>query len=221
MFGGIMLSFVVPACACGALLAFTPLSAPIALIIAALVGTALGPAVLLTTNTSGSTLNLRPDRVLQVIRICGGHYPVAVLLWAIAWPAYLLGWWGFFGAMSRSFGHEIVLVWIVKGLTGIELQDLGIFGNWMAVFPALLVGLYLMHYFCWLLGLMYKAHHAEFPWVLQRHVRDADKAQQGPRGTHADRLGRRRAQVGHLPPMDAQLPQAPPPPPPKATSRVG
>jgi hypothetical protein len=221
MFGGIMITFVVPALAVGGLLAFMPFGAPIALLVGALIGTAIGPAVLLTTNTSGSTLNLRPDRLLQVIHACGGHYFAAVALWALAWPVYLIGWWGFFAAMARSFGHEIVLVWIIRGLTGIELDDLGIFGEWVVVFPALVIGLYLMHYFCWLIGLLYKAHHAEFPWVLQRHVRDPDKLH-GPRGTHADQLGRRRHRhAGHLPPpMESPLPQAPPPPP-SATSRIG
>jgi hypothetical protein len=34
----------------------------------------------------------------------------------------------------------------------------------------LLVGIYLSHAFAWYLGLMYRAHHGQFPWILQRHI---------------------------------------------------
>jgi hypothetical protein len=169
-----------------------------------IIGTILTPAVLLTTNTSGSTLNLRPDRVLKVIRICGAHYIGVTLLWAVAWPIYAIGWVGFCFALLRAF-------------IGVNSRSRGILVDWMVVLPALLVGIYLMHYFCWYLGLLYRAHHAEFPWVFQRHIRDPEKARPGR--THADQLGRRRPAVGHLPPMPPAPPPAPTPP--STTSRVG
>jgi hypothetical protein len=106
--------------------------------------------VLLTTNLSGSTLNLRPDRVLHVIRICGVHYVLVTLLWAVTWPIYALGWLGFCLALLRSF-------------LGSASTASGFYVEWMIVLPALVAGIYLMHYFCWYLGLLYKAHHAEFP----------------------------------------------------------
>jgi hypothetical protein len=36
--------------------------------------------------------------------------------------------------------------------------------------PALLLGIYLFHFACWHLGLLYRANHERFPWILQRHV---------------------------------------------------
>ena len=46
--------------------------------------------------------------------------------------------------------------------------------NWhnnpILVFPALVIGVYMMHYFCWYLGLIYRDYHEVFPWVLQRHI---------------------------------------------------
>ena len=37
--------------------------------------------------------------------------------------------------------------------------------------PLLAVCVYLAHFFCWHLGLLYRAHHDDFPWLMQRHVK--------------------------------------------------
>jgi hypothetical protein len=212
MFAGIMICFLIPTLALLVVMAALRLPPAIAFVLGGMVGTLLGPAVLLTTNTSGSTANLHPMRVLAVMRACGGHYLGVVVLWAITWPVYLLGWVGICGAMARSFGHEIVVIWIIKYMTGVELDDTGPFGNWFFAVPGLLFGVYLMHYFCWYVGLLYKGYYERFPWVLQRHSRDPNK----PAGMHADRLSQQRPRAGHLPPMDA----LPPPPPPAPRSRL-
>jgi hypothetical protein len=173
----------------------------IALVIGGAIGTIIGPAVLLTTNTSGSSLNLRPDRVLAVMHICGRNYVGLMLLWLFTWPIYFfLGWIGFLLIMRDTFS--------------LSLTHSDIPGGWFLTLPALVVGVFLMHWFSWYLGLIYKAHHAEFPWVLQRHVRDPNRL----RTTHADKLGRRHRHAGHLPP-----PMPPPPPPagPTSVSRTG
>jgi hypothetical protein len=71
-------------------------------------GTVFGPALLLTTNLSGSALNLRPDRVLQVMRICGRHYIGVCVLWLFTWPTYfLLGWVGFHQALRDTFSLSL------------------------------------------------------------------------------------------------------------------
>ena len=36
--------------------------------------------------------------------------------------------------------------------------------------PLTAVSVYLTHFFCWHLGLLYRAHQEEFPWILQRHI---------------------------------------------------
>jgi hypothetical protein len=38
-------------------------------------------------------------------------------------------------------------------------------------YSLLIIGIYLMHYFCWLLGLEWRRRHADFGWVLQEHRR--------------------------------------------------
>ena len=38
------------------------------------------------------------------------------------------------------------------------------------VYPMLMIAIYLAHFFCWHLGLIYREHANRFPWILQRHV---------------------------------------------------
>ena len=102
---------------------------------------------------------------------------------------------------------------LLKTFLGAGSSASGVMVTWLIVLPALLGGIYLMHYFCWYLGILYKAHHAEFPWVLQRYIRDP---RDRPRSTHADKLRRKRPVAGHLIPP----PPPPPPTPPSAPSRI-
>ena len=182
MFGGLMLAYVPPL----ALAGYLPGPRDVWNLVAVGVGTVLTPAVLLTTNTSGATENLRPDRVLGVIRAARGHYVVAVLLWALTWPVYAVGWAGLGLCLARAFD--------------IPMGRIGPLGNWLVVLPCLFAGVYLMHYFGWFMGLVYRAHHAEFPWVLQHFVRDPKSVR--PQRTHADLLGRK------TPRRNAGAPQA-------------
>src|SRR5688572_6428414 len=57
-----------------------------------LLGSIVAPALLLTTNLSGSTLNLRPDRLLGVMRRCGIHTIGSAIVGSIALPIYAVGW---------------------------------------------------------------------------------------------------------------------------------
>ena len=114
------------------------------------------PGVLLTTNTSGTIVNLRPDRFLGLVRTCGAGYGLAVLTGGLATITYGFGIVSSDMAFGRILGAASPLpVWVhVVG------------------YPMLALGIYCAHLFCWHLGLLYREHHAQFPWVFQRHVRD-------------------------------------------------
>ncbi len=210
MFGGFMLAYGIPAILL--INAGNRVGVPTWLTVLAsgIIGSFLAPAILLTTNTSGSTFNLRPDRVLSVIRLCGVQYFGVVLLGAVTGVVYLTGWLGTLAALLNSFfGAGASVTNFVADALDVPRDPFRlVFANWLIVLPALLIGIYLMHWFCWFLGLLYKAHHDEFPWVLQRFIRDSKKN----RRNQADHIGkRRRPSPGHL------LPPAPPPPPPSGT----
>ena len=122
----------------------------------AAMGTFLFPAVLLTLQAGGTILNLRPDRVLAVIGACGSGYLFAVVLWVLTAAVYL---WGFLGttfAIAELTRPSDLPRWLT---------------SWPIVLPALIAGIFLMHYFCLALAMLYRAHFGAFPWVLQRHVR--------------------------------------------------
>lgn len=129
--------------------------AMVAWVVLAAIGTFLFPAVLLTLATSGTSLNLRPDRVLGVIVGCGASYFFAVVLWIVAGGTYLWGWAGSRLAIMVLVHHRDV-PWFLT--------------SWPIVLSMLTVGIFLMHYFAFCLGLLYRMHYARFPWVLQRHV---------------------------------------------------
>ena len=113
------------------------------------------PAVLMTALIAGSYLNLRFDRIVGVIRSCGRGYWVSVIAFAFGGAVYL-GAIGFVNnAVAGFFGHD-----------GMRIPLIGVaIGS-----PGLILGIYLFHFACWHLGLLYRANHDRFPWVLQRHV---------------------------------------------------
>jgi hypothetical protein len=123
--------------------------------IAAVLCSIIFPGVLLTTATSGTTLNLRPDIVLRTIGRSGGTYVWAVLVWFAASVMY-------FDGVVACFGRSAML--LVQGHFGSPML-------WLQSYTELFGGVILMHYFCWLLGLIYREHQPDFPWVLQRHIR--------------------------------------------------
>jgi hypothetical protein len=121
-------------------------------------GTIGFPAIFLTTATSGTVLNLSPDRVLGVISAMGLKYLIAIGLWAVAAVLYLAG-----------IGISIFTIASVVMTTSstVPAVKVPIFG----AYAMLLVGIVLMHAFCWYLGLLYRAHYDQFNWFLQRHHR--------------------------------------------------
>jgi hypothetical protein len=128
------------------------------LMMAYLIGSFAFPALLLTATTSGSVTNLRPDRVLGVIKAIGAKYILLVGAWIVMSLAYLV-------------------VFVGSGLSFLHIFDRDhlFFYDWylspLIAYPALCGVIVLMHALMWYLGLQYRFHHAEFPWVLQSHVR--------------------------------------------------
>jgi len=127
------------------------------LVLAGLVlATALFPAVMLTATTSGTFANLRPDRVASVVLAAPGRYVVLAALWAVASAAYVFGVYASNMTLLTTFSLSTTWPWWYQ---------------WYVGYPLLVIGLYLVHLFAWELGLLYRAHHADFNWVLQRHKR--------------------------------------------------
>ncbi len=106
-------------------------------------GTLFFPAILLTLCTSGGVINLRPDRVIGVVR-CAGFvdYPAAVLLWTAVM---------FLGNVYTGLIMPISITWFLIILLMIAPVIYSI----------------LAHGLGWLLGSIYRRHHDEFPWAYQ------------------------------------------------------
>jgi hypothetical protein len=117
-------------------------------------GSFVFPAIFLTLQTSGTPVNLRPDRVFRVITISGPMYFVVTAIWIVAATLYS---WGI-------FGPGVALL----NMMSTNTPKLAL---WHFTVPILIGGIFMTHYFCYCLGLLYRAHHADFPWVLQRHIR--------------------------------------------------
>ena len=140
---------------------FTRLSTSNALSVAvalALVGTFFFPAILLTLVTSGSPVNLRPDRILGVIDAGGQRYLNVVLTFALALIPYGCALAAMVLKIMQLNGHDIpVPSWAVSPALSI---------------PTLGIGIFMMHAYCWHLGLLYRAQNHDFPWVGRLHVRE-------------------------------------------------
>jgi hypothetical protein len=153
------------------------------------------PAVFLIASTSGSLENLRPDRIWGTVTRSGSSYAIAVALWTIAGTAYNVCLWLILYLMEWAANHFKTLA-----------MPFSLIIRWEVLLPALLVTIYLMHFFCWHLGLIYREHHRRFPWVFQYHQRKSEE----PFG--AVRSRRRKAPIPRGPRGASVLPQKPLPP---------
>jgi hypothetical protein len=113
------------------------------------------PAVLITTILAGSYLNLRLDRLIGVIRACGAGYWLSVIAFAVGGTIYLGAIGLLKDAASALFATSVLRI----PLIGFAIGS-----------PTLLLGIYLFHFACWHLALLYRGNHDRFPWILQRHV---------------------------------------------------
>src|SRR5690606_3194333 len=97
-------------------------------------------------------LNLRPDRVLGVIRACGRGYLVSL--------AGCLATLGIY--FGHIFGYHVLpQAWIV------DHPWLNVLRHPSVEYTTLLVAVYFGHFFTWHLGVLYRRHHEQFPWILQ------------------------------------------------------
>jgi hypothetical protein len=129
------------------------------------VGLVFFPAVVLTTVTSGSLLNLRPDRVLGTIAEIGPRYAYLVLLYTVAFLIYI------FGVVTTLWHALSVLTFVTSRHAIASSAPKSWFDTLGAAYEMLIVGIFLMHYFAWLLGLAYRAGHTKFPWVYHQRQR--------------------------------------------------
>ena len=116
------------------------------------IGCFIFPAVLLTSVTGTTVLNLSPGRVLGVIKECGMGYFVSVLLFVLA---------------------AVPSVFYLAGPLLFRTINAGRLGSPEVMLPMVLVSVYFLHFFCWQMGMMYRAGHDQFPWLAQRHVKSA------------------------------------------------
>jgi hypothetical protein len=109
------------------------------------------PAIVLITLTSGSLSNLHPMRILGTIGKIGPRYAFFVILYPIALAIYLTGMYATsMQPIALFFGSAATTPWIL---------------HFLPAYGCLFSGIILMHYFAWLLGMEYRIHHRNFPWV--------------------------------------------------------
>ena len=125
----------------------------------------LFPAILLTILTSGSYRNLRPDRVMGVMVRCGPGYLGVVLLMVLSHVTNT-------GPVQNAMFGLASMLAPGGQLWGPVRFMLGLLG-WA-------LSLYFMLWACWSLGVFYRRHHDQFPWVFQRHVYQ-NRTRQPPR----------------------------------------
>ena len=206
-FINVMLAFFVaygPGLCC--MLLDVPLQIRLSLLVTlSIVGTLAFPAILLTSTTSGTVLNLRPDRVWGVITHCGVAYLFMLAGWILAIGIYLFS----------IVGAEIALLTLPRRIGGAPMAWYEMLFHWALQYPLLLVGIYAMHAYAWYLGLQYRKHHADFPWVLQRYTgrRGAGAAMAAPRQgfavmTKVDEAARARQQKGAVSAVPRVQPKA-------------
>ena len=126
------------------------------------------PAILLTTATSGSHANLRPDRLAGVIRAAGGDYLVSFLTMLIAFPTLAFAFFSV-GIFPPELLDKYPWIWKLN--------------HPAAAYPIIMFNIIVMHFAMWHLGVIYRRHHPNFPWVLQHHIsaRRRHEAQQAAR----------------------------------------
>jgi len=157
------------------------------------------PAIFLITATSGTLENLRPDRVWGTVTNSGGAYAIAVALWTIAGTAYITCLWLLIFLMGWAAGHykpqPPPMSWVL---------------HWHVLLPAALVTIYLMHIFCWHLGLIYREHHGSFPWAFQYHKRrNGESFAEARRKNRQPKTPQKRMKVTIQPPKSSPSDAAP------------
>ena len=139
------------------------------------------PVLLLTLRTSGSLMNLRPDRLLGTWRACGSDYHAVAFIGMVAVPTLLAGF-------------VLGVYWWLAVMGSTPLGDLGFFQTLAGAHLVLAAGIYMGHWFAWRVGLLYRMHQPKFPWVDQEAIRgDNVMGRLSPRERHALLLAKQEA----------------------------
>jgi hypothetical protein len=118
-------------------------------------GSVVFPAIFLTMTNGGSLFNLRPDRVIGVMRETGWFYLVLVIEWVVVAPLYLLAS-GFLVIVAHQLVHfHLPRWWLPIALTAVA------------------VAIYALFIFLWQLGLAYRKWGDQYPWIFQLHMRQS------------------------------------------------
>jgi len=120
-----------------------------------MLGSFFFPGVLMTLATTGGFENLRPDRLLRVIRLTILPYLFVVALWIVVAGITL---WGLAGARAIPIPAVQHMLYSRKVMS-------------FSVGPLMLTHIYIAHLAAWTLGLLYRRHHAVFGWAYQQHTR--------------------------------------------------
>lgn len=148
-----------------------------------LLGGLLFPATLLAAGGTNSLSNLRPDRVLNVIRWSGGTYWVLAAVTTVTVPVYLF-------AVTRA---DMVSPMLVDTAAAGALWDLG----WTPLvrLPLGVLAVYAFHGVCWRLGQLYRQHHLAygFAWEVHEVERLAERQR---RQAEREAAARRRRATG-------------------------
>ncbi|MBV8782228.1 MAG: hypothetical protein JO353_12605 [Phycisphaerae bacterium] len=123
--------------------------------VALLFGLWIMPAVWLTTTTGGVFANLRPDRLISVIHICGSNYVFPVISLAIGCIAYVASIAALFNGLATLFATPK----LAAGVFNLSIGG-----------AALVAAIFFVQAAAWQIGLLYRAHQPDFPWIMQRHV---------------------------------------------------
>lgn len=121
----------------------------------AVVGGIFFPAVMLTTTTSGAYRNLLPHYLMRVITVNPTGYAERVILLFVA---------------ALIYGGTVGFVHVYGLFTGDIAPVTGAFLPLPAA-PAILLGLFMMNWWAWSMGLFYRVHHDQFAWALQSHTK--------------------------------------------------
>src|SRR5205823_12569661 len=96
--------------------------------------------------------------LLGVVLAIGVSYILCVIYWALALVSYAAGIITAFLAIYKMF--------FIAGTLPAYMNIPMYIG-----YPMLIVGMFIMHGFCWYLALQYRKHHDNFGWAFQKHIR--------------------------------------------------
>jgi DNA-directed RNA polymerase subunit RPC12/RpoP len=148
-----------------------------------LAGTFVFPMAWMAMASTGLLNNLRPDRVCGAIVVTGWRYVAAVLAFVVSAAVYLWGTGLMVLAILRMTQAQVwendserapgmfseLQIWAdEKWNRLLLLPNHGMISNLAAASAICLLGLYLLHFVCWDLGLIFRRYNERFPWTAHK-----------------------------------------------------